>query len=51
MILPTRVVPHGSGSVFMFTIHRQPGMGDIEWEGRQRRLDEELAELKKLLET
>jgi hypothetical protein len=50
MILPTRVVPHGRGSVFIFTIHRQPGMGDIEWEGGQRRLDEELAELKKLLE-
>ena len=51
MILPTRVVPHGRGSVFTFTIHRQPGMGDIEWEGGQRGLDEELAELKKLLET
>jgi hypothetical protein len=50
MILPTRVVPHGSGSVFIFTIHRQPGMGDIEWEGGQRGLDEELVELKKVLE-
>jgi hypothetical protein len=50
MILPTRVVPHGRGSVFTFTIHRQPGMGDVEWEGGQRGLDEELAELKKLLE-
>ena len=30
MILPARVVPHGRGSVFMFTIHRQPGMGDLE---------------------
>jgi uncharacterized protein YndB with AHSA1/START domain len=51
MILPTRVVPHGGGSVFTFTIHRQPGMDDIEWEGGQRGLDEELAELKKLLES
>ena len=51
MILPTRVVSHGRGSVFTFTIHRQPDMGDIEWEGGQHGLDEELAELKKLLET
>jgi hypothetical protein len=50
MILPTRVVPHGRGSVFIFTTHRQPGMGDIECEGGQRGLDEELGELKKLLE-
>jgi hypothetical protein len=32
MILPTRIVPHGRGSVFTFTIHRQPEMGDSEWE-------------------
>jgi hypothetical protein len=50
MMLPTRVVPHGSGSVFTFTIHRQPGMGDVEWEEGQRGLDEELSELKNLLE-
>ena len=50
MILPARVVPRGRGSVFTFTIHRQPGMGDLEWEEGQRGLDEELAELKKLLE-
>jgi hypothetical protein len=50
MILPTRVVPHRRGSVFTFTIHRQPGMSDVEWEEGQRGLDEELTELKKLLE-
>ena len=50
MILPTRDVPHGHGSVFIFTIHRQPDMVDIDWEGGQRGLDEELAELKKLVE-
>jgi hypothetical protein len=33
MTLPTRVVLHGSGSVFMFATHRQPGMGDVEWKG------------------
>jgi uncharacterized protein YndB with AHSA1/START domain len=32
-VLPTRVVPHGSGAVFTFTIHRVPGMSDVEWEG------------------
>jgi hypothetical protein len=50
MILPTRVVPHGGGSVFIFTIHRQAGMSNVEWEGGQRGLEEELVELKKLLE-
>ena len=50
MILPTRVVPHGRGSVFTFTIHRQPGMSDLEWEEGQGGLDEELMELKRLLE-
>ena len=50
MTLPTRVVPHGPGSVFIFATHRHPGMGDVEWEGGQRGSDEELTELKKLLE-
>jgi hypothetical protein len=50
MILPTRVVPHGHGSVFTFTVHRQLGMGDVEWKVEQRGLEEELTELKKLLE-
>ena len=49
-VLPTRVVPHGPGAVFTFTIHRVPGMSDADWEGGRRGLDEELAELKKLLE-
>ena len=49
-VLATRVVPHGLGAVFAFTIHRVPGMSDVEWEGGKRGLDEELAELKKLLE-
>ena len=49
-VLATRVVPHGLGAVFTFTIHRVPGMSDVEWEGGRRGLDEELAELKKLLE-
>src|SRR5215213_1944465 len=47
-ILPTRVVGHGQGAVFTFTIHRMVGMSDAEWEGGRLGLDEELAELKKL---
>jgi hypothetical protein len=43
-------LPHGRGSVFIFTVYRQPSMGDVEWEGGQRGLDEELTDLKKLLE-
>src|SRR5215204_2028780 len=49
-VLPTRVVPHGSGSVFTFTIHRVPGMSDEDWEEGRRGLDEELLQLKALLE-
>ena len=49
-VLPTRVVPHVPGAIFTFTIHRAPGMSDVEWEGGRRGLDEELAELKTLLE-
>jgi hypothetical protein len=50
MTLPRRVVPHGPESVFILATHRQPGMGDVEWEGGQRGPDEELTELKKPLE-
>jgi hypothetical protein len=49
-VLPTRVVPHGPGAVFTFTIHRVSGVSDADWEGGQRGLDEEVAELKRLLE-
>ena len=50
MILPTRVVAHGSGSVFTFTVHRQPGMSDADWKQGRRGLNEELEELKRRLE-
>ena len=49
-ILPTRVVPRGAGAVFTFIIHRVTGMSDADWEGGRRGLDEELEELRKLLE-
>lgn len=50
-VLPTRVVPHPAGSVFTFTILRQPGMPDEAWENGKRGLDEELAVLKRRLES
>lgn len=49
-VLPTRVVPHPTGSVFTFTILRQPGMPDEAWEAGKRGLDEELDLLKQRLE-
>ena len=49
-ILPARVIPHARGSVFTFTITRAPGAGDAEWEGMKRGMDEELEQLKRLLE-
>lgn len=50
-VLPTRVVPHPAGSVFTFTLLRQPGMPDKAWEAGKRGLDEELAILKERLES
>lgn len=50
-ILPTRVVPHPAGSIFTFTILRQPGMDDGGWEQGKRGLDEELELLKRRLES
>ncbi len=50
-ILPTRVTPHPAGSVFSFTILRQPDMPEEAWEAGKRGLDEELALLKRRLES
>lgn len=50
-ILPTRVVAHPAGSLFTFTILRQPGMPDEAWQAGKRGLDEELAVLKQRLES
>jgi hypothetical protein len=49
-ILPARVVPHGGGSIFTFTITRAPGMSPEAWEHGKRGLDEELENLKALME-
>lgn len=50
-VFPTRVVRHPAGSVFTFTILRQPGTPDEAWEGGKHGLDEELAVLKRNLES
>ena len=50
-ILPARVVPHGRGSIFTFTITRTPDMNDQAWEAGMRGMDEELVNLKRLLES
>lgn len=50
-VLPTRVVPHPTGSVFTFTILRQPGMSDGAWEAGKRGLDEELSVLASRLQS
>ena len=50
-ILPARVVPHGQGAIFTFTITRTPEMNDQAWEGGMRGLVEELEHLKRLLES
>jgi uncharacterized protein YndB with AHSA1/START domain len=53
-VLPTRVVsadPARRTSIFTFTISRTPDMDDPAWESGQRGLDDELAHLKRLLES
>ena len=50
-ILPARVVPHGRGAIFTFTITRTPDMNDQAWEAGMRGMDEELVNLKRLLES
>lgn len=47
---PMRVVPHGEGSEFIFTLIRQPGMDDEAFENDANAIIADLATLKKLLE-
>lgn len=49
-VMPTRVVPHARGAIFMFTITRAPGASGDDWQRGQVGLDEELARLKARLE-
>ena len=47
---PMRVVPHGKGSEFIFTLIRQPGMTDAQFENDKAAVEKDLATLKNLLE-
>jgi hypothetical protein len=47
----TRVVAHGTGSVYTFTMHQAPGMPDEVFDAQIAELDRELSVLKAHLET
>lgn len=47
---PMRVVPHGEGSEFMFTLFRQPGMSDEQFADDKQAVEQDLKNLKSLLE-
>lgn len=48
---PMRVMRHGSGSEFVFTLFRQPGMSDERLAEDRRTVERDLRTLKRLLET
>jgi len=47
---PMRVVPNGGGSEFIFTLLRQPGMSDDQFEDDAKAVTKDLRTLKELLE-
>lgn len=47
---PMRVVPNGQGSEFVFTLFRQPGMSDEQFEADRQAVETDLRELKRILE-
>lgn len=47
---PMRVVPNGSGSEFIFTLIRQPGMSDEQFVADKSAVEADLQTLKNLLE-
>ncbi|WP_137885152.1 SRPBCC family protein [Pseudomonas sp. 2FE] len=47
---PMRVVPHGGGSEFMFTLIRQPGTSDQSFAADKGAVEKDLRTLKALLE-
>lgn len=47
---PMRVVPHGQGSEFIFTLIRQPGMSDAKFAEDEAAVEKDLRTLKDLLE-
>lgn len=48
--VPVRVVPNASGAEVMFTLFRQPGMSDADFERDAEAVKADLATLKRLLE-
>jgi hypothetical protein len=47
---PMRVVPHGEGSEFVFTLIRQPGISDAQFAEDKVAVEKDLKTLKNLLE-
>ncbi|HEY0961897.1 MAG TPA: SRPBCC family protein [Pseudomonadales bacterium] len=47
---PMRVMPHGDGSEFLFTLLRQPGTSDEQFAEDARAIEADLRTLKELLE-
>lgn len=47
---PMRVVPHGEGSEFLFTLMRQPGMSDEQFAMDKAAVEKDLKTLKEHLE-
>jgi hypothetical protein len=47
---PMRVVPHGEGSQFLFTLIRQPGTSDEQFANDKAAVEKDLGALKILLE-
>jgi uncharacterized protein YndB with AHSA1/START domain len=47
---PMRVVPHGEGSEFVFTLIRQPGVPDAQFAKDKAAVENDLKTLKNLLE-
>ena len=47
---PMRVVPNNDGSEFVFTLLRQQGMSDEQFNGDKQAVEKDLASLKALLE-
>jgi uncharacterized protein YndB with AHSA1/START domain len=48
---PMRVLPHGAGSEFVFTLFRQPDMSDEQFAADRAAVEQDLQTLKRLLES
>ena len=48
---PMRVLPHGAGSEFVFTLFRQPNMTDEQFAADKAAVEQDLRTLKTLLES